>query len=109
MTYRQCIVQHLDTGEVAARVPLGTHESVYQALERARVPIRSRCRGSTICGLCWVVPLEGAEGLAPPLPDELHLLSLTAKGVQGARLSCRLKMPPGQDRLVVAARLADKP
>lgn len=106
-SYRHCEVRDLQTGEVRARVPIASGETLFAALTRSGVPIKTSCYGSTICGLCWVVVRDGAEQLEPPLMDEAQLLAPTIrrKGVEGARLACRIRMPRGLDRIVVEAEL----
>lgn len=75
--------------------------------ERAGVQIKTRCQGSTICGLCWVVVVEGEELFEPVAADEAQLLASTIrrKGIEGPRLACRIRMPKGVSRVVVAAEL----
>ena len=94
-----------ETGEVIARPAAPRRTSVYHIFERSGIPIRTTCRGHTICGLCWVHVLEGGDALPPPAPDERDLLDRTAKGARDARLACRLELPVGQQKLVVARGL----
>lgn len=94
---------HPETGEVWARVYPGPGETVLHAALRAGVPMRTRCRGSTICGLCRVEVREGGADLPPAAPDERDLLPGAGPEV---RLACRVELPPGVGRLVLAARPA---
>lgn len=87
------------TGEDVAKLPFAPGQTAFELLHRANLGLRTRCLGSSICGLCWVVPGEGREALPPMAPDERALLSRTAAGVEGARLSCRLVLPAGLDSL----------
>jgi ferredoxin len=87
---------------VVTRLPAGPREPLFFALERVgEPPIRTRCRGSSICGQCWVRVIE-ADGLAPAAPDEQVLLDRDAPGVANARLACKLVIPEGQQRVVVS-------
>lgn len=75
--------------------------SAWECLDRAGLRLRTTCRGSTICGLCRVEVMEGGEALPPVQPDEAMLLG-EAPGAW--RLACRIRLPPGQARLVLRAR-----
>lgn len=97
------LVHDLATGAVRARVHPAEGETLYAAAARSGVPWRTRCRGSTICGQCWVRLAPDAEGIEPPAPDEVELLRAHAPGVEGYRLACRLVLPSGGRRLEVAA------
>lgn len=90
------------SGEVVARLPAGRHETLYQALERVGRPaIRTRCRGSSLCGQCWV-RVEAASGLEPARPDEEALLLREAPHEPRARLACRLRIPDGETSVAVS-------
>ncbi len=71
------------------RVGAAPGETLYQTLERNGLPIRSRCRGSTLCGLCWV---EVLAPVPPPRPDEAALLARHAPTRPGVRLACTLTL-----------------
>ena len=50
------------------------------------------CEGRLECGNCCLEILRGAENLSPPVPDELALLAIVAKGKKGEknwRSSCQ--------------------
>ncbi|MCA9566434.1 MAG: (2Fe-2S)-binding protein [Myxococcales bacterium] len=76
-------------------------ESLYMALERNGLPIRTRCRGSTLCGLCWVRVPDPPATLAAIQPDERALLDREAPNEPTARLACRLVLPIGVQRVDV--------
>lgn len=96
------LVRDLATGAVRARVYPAAGETLYAAAARAGVPWRTRCRGSTICGLCWV-RVDRGDRLAPPEPDEREVLRIDAPADPRARLACRLVVPEGVSALEVAA------
>lgn len=100
MNLRQVVLVHPDSGAPWARLYPGRGETVLHAALRAGAPIRTTCRGSTICGLCRVEVREGGEGLAPAEPDERDLLGPAPPNV---RLACRVELPDGVDRMVLAA------
>lgn len=67
---------------------MGHREVVRDVFARLRLPHRSVCQGSAICGTCWVEVLT--EDLPPPAPDEQTLLDRFAAGAHNPRLACRL-------------------
>jgi len=99
------IVKHRHTGEPIAQPGVARGETVYECLARNGVPIRTTCKGSTICGLC-VVLVEGGDDVLAALPevlaDERALLDRHGNTEPNARLACRLQLPQGHDHLVVA-------
>ena len=99
--YRRFVLRQSGTSAPFASPAAARGETLYETLERHGLPIRTTCRGSTICGLCWVRVEEDAEALAPPLPDEAALLATHAPGEPKARLACRLQLPADRDSLVV--------
>lgn len=100
--YPRFVLRHYPSGARCRTVPASTTETLYQALERAGVEIRTRCRGSTICGQCWVHVLDDADALPPMLADERQLLDRSIPGVPDTRLACRIRLPRGVDALDVA-------
>lgn len=100
-TYNRFVVRNVHTGEVIASPGVAPRETLYECLERNHIPIRTTCRGSTICGLCWVQVVDGYDELAPAIADERELLDTHAPGVPNARLACRLRLPPGRKELTV--------
>lgn len=84
-------------------VPAVSSENLYETLARNGLPIRTSCRGSTICGRCWVVlEDEDLSELPPAAPDERMLLDRHAAGEPRARLACRLELPKGRKTLTVS-------
>ncbi len=81
------------SGQISRALRLGPRDTVRDALVRARVPHRSRCQGSSICGTCWVEVLD--DPAPPPAPDEAALLQRHAAGARKPRLACRLVPEPG--------------
>lgn len=99
---RQVHLIHRATGVPYRSVYLGAADTLYDALERSGVPIRTVCRGSTICGVCRVTVEAGADVLEPPRPDEAALLQRFAVGEPRARLACRITLPEGVDAITVS-------
>lgn len=100
--YDHLVLKHRHTGSVLAQPAIARGETVYACLERHGLPIRTSCRGSTICGLCVVLVEEGLEDLPPTRPDEQQLLDRFGNTEPQARLACCLTMPKGRRRLVLA-------
>jgi len=100
--YDRYVVRHRHTGETLAQPAVARGETVYETLARHEIPIRTRCRGSTICGLCVVLVEEGLDDLPAVQPDERALLDRYGNTEPNARLACRVQLPEGRDRLVVA-------
>jgi len=91
------------TGETYREVPAVSIENLYETLARNGVPIRTSCRGSTICGRCWVEVAEADLARLPEAaPDERLLLDRHAPGEPRARLACRLELPRGTKTITVA-------
>ncbi len=86
------VLQRPDGTELRRLRP-GRSDTVYDTLVRGGVHILSRCRGSTICGLCRVRVLTSAAELPVVLPDEQSLLQRFGGDEHGARLACRLRAP----------------
>ncbi|MCB9674365.1 MAG: (2Fe-2S)-binding protein [Alphaproteobacteria bacterium] len=101
--YDRFVLQRRGEPGVVATVPAVRGETLYEALERTGHPIRTTCRGSTICGLCGVHVEEGGEQLEPAAPDEQVLLEREQAGPD-ERLACRLRIPEGASKLVVSTR-----
>lgn len=93
-----------DSDAPIARVAASPFLSAWESLDRAGVHLRTTCRGSTICGLCRVEVVEGADLLPPVLPDEAALLGPDRDATPPVRLACRIRMPAGMERLVLRAR-----
>jgi len=91
-----------ETDEPIAQVPIPVGATVYDAFERAEQRLPTRCRGSSLCGLCRVEVREGSPLPPDPPPDERALLARVAPHEPDARLACRMKLDPRDDRLVVA-------
>ena len=102
------VVHDARSGQVYAQVPASPWLSAYESLERAGVQLPTTCRGSTICGLCRVEVLEGAQALPAPLADELQLLGGPDPALAPVRLACRLRLPDGLERLVLRAPLVPR-
>lgn len=98
---RHFLLMDRETGERRAWVAAPQGMTVYEACERAGQPLPTTCRGSTICGLCHVDVLEGADALPPVQPDEAALLAEQAPDRPKARLGCRIGLPDGLERLVL--------
>jgi ferredoxin len=98
--YPRFEVRHARTGDLLATAPAARGETAYDALTRARVAVRSRCRGSTSCGLCHAL-VDDAEVLAPAGRAELALLALTGPVSAARRLLCQLRLPAGRTSLTV--------
>lgn len=91
------------TQEKFRQVHATSSENLYETLVRNGVEIKTSCRGSTICGRCWVqVSPEDAEALAPIQADEQLLLERHAAGVDNARLACRITFPKPNKAVTVA-------
>lgn len=86
-------------------IRLGLGETVRDALVRQRIPHRSVCGGSSICGTCWVEVLS--EGLPPPASDERALLERFATEAHNPRLACRLV--PTTEQPVIRIRPPRRP
>lgn len=95
-------VMDADTDTRLASVLTTPNETLYAAATRVGIRVRTRCRASAICGLCWVDVLESDAPLDPPRPDEAQLLDAYASG-SAPRLACRLKFPAGATEVKVAA------
>jgi ferredoxin len=90
------------SGERVASVPAGDGETLFDALARSGRSVKTDCRGSQICGQCWVVVEEGLEGLPPASVVEAELLEDNAGGEARARLACLLRHPEGEKKIVVS-------
>lgn len=101
-SYRRFILKRTGEDDVVATVGVARNETLYECLERNRQPIRTTCRGSTICGLCWVEVHDGGPELAATRRDERELLAESAPGVPHARLACCLFLPADREELVVS-------
>jgi len=97
--YPRVVLLDRDTGETLAQVPAPTGATVYDAFERVNQRLPTRCRGSSICGLCRVEVHSGTVQPAHKAPDETALLRRVAPDEPAARLACRLRLAPGEDRL----------
>ena len=93
---------HHPSGQVVRRLPAAKSDRLYDVVDRSPLDLKTRCRGSSMCGQCWVRVVEGFEQLPPAEPDEQALLDRHAPGVENARLACKLVLPPGVERLTVA-------
>ncbi len=98
-TYTLC---HHPSGAVVRRLPAARSDRLYDVVDRSDLPLRTLCKGSSLCGQCWVHVTAGGEALPPPAPDEQALLDRHAPGVADARLACKLVLPPGVEGLTVA-------
>ena len=94
-----------ESGQVLARVAASPFVSAYESFEKAGLQLPSTCRGSTICGLCRVIVLEGGDQLPAVLADEAELLGDDGDAMPPVRLACRIKLPRGLRRLVLGGRL----
>jgi len=91
------------TGQTFREVFATPAETLYETLARNGLPIRTSCRGSTICGQCWVEVSEADwSAVTPAAPDEQVLLDRFAPGEPRARLSCRLAVPRDRSTVTVA-------
>lgn len=100
IAYRRFILRRED-GSTRAVVPAAAGESLFDAAQRSGQPVRTRCRGSLICGLCRVDVVEGAEHVEPPHAEELDLLRERALDQPSARLACQLRHRDGSSGAVV--------
>ena len=96
------VLLHRATGTPVRTLYACAGDKLYDVLDRNGVEVRTTCRGSTICGQCWVYVEDGAEAVAPPAPDAAALLKRFAPAGGPVRLACRLELPPNRDRLVVS-------
>jgi uncharacterized 2Fe-2S/4Fe-4S cluster protein (DUF4445 family) len=65
--------------------------TLLEASRRARVSIRTRCRGQASCLMCKVsVPPEQVSGLQEPVPAEQRLIGPLLQ--EGIRLSCQARV-----------------
>ncbi len=99
---RRFVLKRTGDDDVVATVGVARNETLYECLERNRHPIRTTCRGSTICGLCWVEVHDGGPELVATRRDEQELLAESASGIPNARLACCLFLPTDRDELVVS-------
>lgn len=102
VVYDRYVVKHLETGETLAQPGVAKGETVYECLERNGVPIRTTCRGSTLCGQCVVRVLDGADDLTAPHEGERFLLERFGHTHPHDRLACQVSLPKGRSELVVA-------
>ncbi len=109
MSYRRFVLKRTGSDEPVATFGYARGETLYECLERHRFPIRTTCRGSTICGLCWVRVHDGGPDTAVTRSDEAQLLEDSAPGEPDARLACCLELPAGRDHLVVSTDYWKKP
>ena len=100
--YDRYVVRHLRSGQTLSRPAVAPGETLYETLERHGLPIRTTCRGSTICGLCVVRVEEGLEDLVPPSDAERILLDRHGNTEPNARLACQLTFPDSRDEVVVS-------
>lgn len=105
MSLPHLLVEDAATGARVAWVAADRRLSAYDNLARAGVQLRTTCRGSTICGLCHVEVVEGAEALDPVRPDEAELLARQGLAGPRHRLACRITLPADRERLVLRATL----
>lgn len=96
------VLMNRRTQQVVRKVPVGHRETLYEALERLGLPIRTSCRGSTICGQCWVYVEDEVEELPSAAPDERALLDRFAEASPQVRLACRLRLPKERSSIVVS-------
>lgn len=96
-------------GDRVATLGVARNETLYECLERHGFPIRTTCRGSAICGLCWVRVESDRDTLPPPRADEAEMLELRAPGTPEARLACRLELPESLDVMSVSTVYWDPP
>lgn len=108
MSLPHFVVLDADTGERIAWVAANRRLTVYDNLARSGVQLNTTCRGHTICGLCHVEVVEGAEELPPVVADEQELLERVGAARPGMRLACRIKLPADRERLVLKARLPNR-
>jgi ferredoxin len=94
--YRRFVLRNCDTGESFAYLPSGRDDTLFDAIDRADLPIVNACRGSMACGKCVVSVVEGAEKLVPPSDEELALIARHAPDVPDARLACQIELVPGE-------------
>lgn len=99
---RTYTLAHHPSGQVVRHLHAAKSDRLYDVVDRSPLPLKTRCKGSSMCGQCWVRVVDGFEQLPPPEPDEQALLDRNAPGVENARLACKLVLPPGVERLTVA-------
>ncbi len=102
MGYRRFVLKRTGEDETLATLGVAHNETLYECLERHRWPIRTTCRGSTICGLCWVHVEGGGEDTRVVRRDERELLEEQAPGEEDVRLACCLFLPEGREQLVIS-------
>lgn len=98
---RAFILCDRDTDTAVRTLPVAGDETLFEALRRADVPLRTVCLGSQMCGLC-AVTVADPGALPEPDADEVALLSRTAGDVPFPRLACRIRLPADRETLRVA-------
>ncbi len=101
LDYRRFVLQRAD-GTPVATVPAARGETLFDAVQRAGRSIRTHCRGSTICGQCWVIVEDGLDALPPASPSEQELLDQYADDDPRARLACQIEHPETPSAIVVS-------
>lgn len=70
-------------------VPTGT--TLFEAAQRAGLPVASSCGAEAICGKCNMTILAGADRLSPPKPIEPRLLTKERRPPTD-RISCQTQV-----------------
>lgn len=89
-------------GERVATLAVARGETLYECIERHGWPVRTRCRGSASCGLCWVQVEEGYDELPPMQEPESQLLRKVLRKAPNARLACLIHLPEGRGSMRVS-------
>lgn len=100
IAFRRFVLLGAD-GQPRAAVPASAGETLFDSAIRSQQPVRTRCRGSLICGQCRVTVVEGEERLVPAHPEETALLDKVAPGDSRARLACQLRHREDESGAVV--------
>lgn len=95
MNRRRFVLRNCDTGASFAFLATQGEGTLFDAIDRADLPLVNACRGSLMCGRCVVSVVEGEDRLLPPSDEELRLIERHAPDVPNARLACQLTLAPG--------------
>lgn len=98
---RAFVLCDLETDTVLRTLPVAGDETLFDALRRADVPLRTVCLGSQMCGMC-AVTVADPSALPEPDADEVALLARTAARVPSPRLACRIRLPADRESVRVA-------
>ena len=80
-------------------------ETILQAAEKARIPMRAFCEGQGICGGCHVI-IENLHDKLPPISeDEQDRLDGVVGANENSRLSCQIVLNSSLNGLRVRINL----